>query len=190
MEGRPAAGGGTWVTVAPARLAGWLERFAGDLVSTGTDEVVFDGAVVEVPFPPLSGGLVEHVLRDRRVGVLLVRRGGYAVGVFEGDALASSKVGTRLVQGRTAAGGWSQQRYARRRGNQTDALAGAAADTASRVLTGHLDGVVTGGDKTLLAAVLAELPPLPVVRRVLDVPDPRLSVLQRVRFRDVWIRTP
>lgn len=190
MEGRPAAGGGTWVTVAPARLSGWLDRFAGELLRSGSDEVVYEKAVVEVPFPPLAGDLVAHVLRERRVGVLLVRRGGYAAGVFEGSSLVASKVGTRLVQSRTAAGGWSQQRYARRRSNQADALVLSAASVAAGVLTGPLDAVVTGGDKALVAAVLAELDPLPVVPRVLEVPDPRLAVLEKVRFRDVWIRTP
>src|SRR5258708_2392182 len=68
----------------------------------------------------------------RAVGVLLVRLGGYAAGVFAGypPALADAKVGSRPVHGRSAAGGWSQQRFARRREKQAnealDAAAGAA----------------------------------------------------------------
>src|SRR5262249_9520678 len=54
--------------------------------------------------------LVSHALAERSVGVLLVRRGGFAAGVFEGARLAESKIGARHVQGRTKAGGWSQQR--------------------------------------------------------------------------------
>ncbi|MFN2539713.1 MAG: acVLRF1 family peptidyl-tRNA hydrolase, partial [Mycobacteriales bacterium] len=148
-------------------------------------------ALVEVPFPPLTGELVEHVRRERTVGVLLVRKGGHAVGVFVGDQLVDSKVGSRHVQGRTAAGGWSQQRFARRREGQTAVATQAAADTAARVLGAHdLDALVTGGDRGMVDDVLQDsrLRRLTVSGRLLDVPDPRLAVLQSVPYRDVWIR--
>ena len=81
-----------------------------------------------MPFPPLRGSLpgdlVAHALADRRVGVLLVRLGGYAAGVFDGDRLVASKVGSRQVHGRSAAGGRSQQRFARRREGQVRVGAG------------------------------------------------------------------
>ena len=154
-----------------------------------------DGAVahVEVPFGPLEGDLVAHVLRERTVGVLLARKGGHAAGVFVGDALVSSKVGSRQVQGRTAAGGWSQQRFARRREGQAAVASQAAADVAVRILLAQpLDAVVTGGERSAVAEVLADkrlAGLLPLVQpRLLDVPDPRLKVLQSVPFRDVWIR--
>ena len=200
MPRRPAAGGGFWVTVAPHRLARWLDGFAqrhgAVTTSVGPDEVrllASDGAeaLVEVPFPPLSGDVVTHVRRDRTIGVVLVRKGGHAIGVFTGDALVDSKVGTRHVQGRTAAGGWSQQRFARRRAGQTGVAVQAAADTAARVLLGHdLDAVVAGGDRGMVEEVLADprLRHLTVSGRLLDVPDPRLAVLQSVPYRDVWIR--
>jgi hypothetical protein len=190
------------VTVAPERLDRWLagfaERHGPVTVETGLEAVVhtaLDGAVatVEVPFPPLAGGLVEHVLTERTVGVLLVRLGGHAAGVFEGPRLVASKVGSRNVQGRSAAGGWSQQRFARRRAGQAVVAHAAAADDAAKVLLGrHLDALLVGGDRTAVDAVLADrrlvhLQPL-VTGRLLAVPDPRLKVLQEVPFRDVWIR--
>src|SRR5262249_9142754 len=64
--------------------------------------------------------------------------------------LVSSKVGTRLVHGRSAAGGQSQQRFARRRENQAASAIGAAADTAVKVLVPYaerLDAVGVGGDR-------------------------------------------
>lgn len=188
------------MAVAPGRLARWLDGFAerhGETSYDGTSATftAADGAVaaVEVPFPPLAGDLLEHVLRPRVVGVLLVRRGGHAAGVFEDRRLVSSKVGSRHVQGRTAAGGWSQQRFARRRDNQADAAVQAAADVAARVLLERpLDGLVVGGDRSSVDAVLADrrlLPLRPLVTgRLLDVPDPRLAVLQACRWDDVWIR--
>jgi hypothetical protein len=142
-------------------------------------------AEVVVPFPPLVDGLVEHVLRDRRVGVLLVRLGGCAVGVFEGPRLVSSKVTTRQVHGRSAAGGQSQQRFARRREGQVRVALEASADTAARILlpaVGSLDAVVVGGERTAVDAVLADrrLEPLRalVTGRLLDGPDPRQKVLE------------
>ena len=184
----------------PRRLERWLDGFAqrhGTVTTTATPETVelvaADGAeaLVEVPFPPLTGDLAEHVRRERTVGVLLVRKGGHAVGVFVGDALVSSKVGTRHVQGRTAAGGWSQQRFARRREGQTAVATTAAADTAARVLLAQdLEAVVAGGDRGMVDDVLQDprLRHLEVSGRLLDVPDPRLAVLQSVPYRDVWIR--
>lgn len=132
------------------------------------------------------GDLAAHVLAPRRVAALLVRRGGYACAVVDGGRVVASKVGTRYVQGRTAAGGWSQQRFARRRAKQTDELAGAAAEVAVRLLTGAADGaapgwLVTGGDRPLLDAVLAD-PRLAVLRTAprgvhLSIGDPRSDLV-------------
>src|SRR4249919_3054450 len=113
------------------RLQRWIDGFAERHGAAVTDlsptEVHLSGADeaqawLTVPFPPLSAdadldGFVAHVTRRRRVGVLLVQRGGYAVGVFDGSDLAASKTGSSYVQGLTKAGGWSQQRFARRRAN-------------------------------------------------------------------------
>jgi len=203
---RPAAGGGRWVTTAPDRLQRWLDGFAsrhGAVVREFDDRTVRlvaeDGAVaeIEVPFPPLTGGLVEHVLSDRRVGVLLVRLGGCACGIFDGPRLTASKVTTRQVHGRSAAGGQSQQRFARRREGQVRVALDAFADTAARILlpaAGSLDAVVVGGERTAVDSVLADrrlagLRPL-VTGRLLDGPDPRLAVLEASydQLRAVWIR--
>jgi hypothetical protein len=202
----PAAGGGRWVSVPPERLARWLAGFAerhGPYdVQAGSDQVVLvaaDGARAEceVPFPPLGGDLHEHAAKDRTVGVVLVRLGGYAAGVFEGPRLVASKVGSRQVHGRSAAGGQSQQRFARRREGQARVALAAAADNVVRVLlpeAARLDAVVLGGDRSAVDEVLADrrlqsLLPL-VSGRLLDVPDPRLRVLQATPelFRAVRIR--
>src|SRR3990170_8344834 len=97
-DGMPAPADPRRVTVAAERIAGWLERFAGQhgattWASDGSVVVVSaaDGTVArcEVPFPPLVvldtqpyAGLAAHVTLDRRVGVLLVRLGGFAAGIF------------------------------------------------------------------------------------------------------------
>jgi hypothetical protein len=183
-----------------------------------------DGSVAEChpPFPPLpfeplpseplpgpaeqpagpaewAQVIAAHARADRTVGVLLVRLGGYAAGVFTGapPRLAASKTGSRLVHGRSAAGGQSQQRFARRREKQAANALDAAADTAVRVLgpyAGALGAVVLGGDRRAITTVREDprLRPLltNVVDRFLTVPDPRLAVLKDTPrlFRAVRIR--
>ena len=189
------------VTVAAERLERWLAGFAerhGAVVTTPTADVVAlvgaDGARawIEVPFPPLAGDPIEHVTRDRHVGVLLVRRGGHAAGRFEGSRLVASKVGSSYVQGTTKAGGWSQQRYARRRANQADAAFARAADAAAGVFDAVvLDALVAGGDRDAVRAVLADrrLPRLEPSGPWLQVKDPKLRVLAATpeQFRAVRI---
>ena len=190
------------VTVAPERLERWITGFAerhGDVTRTDAPDVVelegADGAHawIEVPYPPLSGELGQHARRDRRIGVLLVRRGGYAAGVFDGTRLVASKVGSSYVQGTTKAGGWSQQRYARRRANQASAAFAEAAESAVRVLGGvELDALVAGGDREAVRAVLADrrLAHLEPTGPWLEVKDPKLKILETMpeQFRAVRIR--
>jgi peptide subunit release factor 1 (eRF1) len=106
--------------------------------------------------------------------------------VVEDGRLTASKVGSRHVQGRSAAGGWSQQRFARRREGQAREAAGAAADTVARVLlpeSARLDTLVTGGDRAMVDTVLEEarLKPLRAIvgARFLAVPQ-ALAVRVRV----------
>ena len=200
----------------PERLGRWLERWAeqhGPVTRTElrAERVSFVGEAGTVecdpPFPPLTatgirdgfdpGPLLEHAARERVVGVLLVRLGGHAAGVFAGRRLVDSKVGSRNVHGRHRAGGSSQRRFERRRGEQARVALEAAADVAARVLLPHrgdLEAVVLGGDRRALSEVLEDprLRPLRglVEERVLDVPDPRLKVLRDTpdRFRATIVR--
>jgi hypothetical protein len=204
-----------WLDVGPDRIAGWLDSFAarhgGASTEPGRQIVTVraaDGACAEChpPFPPLPAGsagtgaeLQAHAVADRTVAVLLVRLGGYAAAVFAGKQprLVTSKVGSRLVHGRSAAGGQSQQRFARRREKQASEALGAAADCAASVFgryPGHIDALVLGGDRRAIAA-LREDPRLRpyfqlAVDRFLTVPDPRLKVLQATpaAFRAIRIR--
>jgi Actinobacteria/chloroflexi VLRF1 release factor len=185
------------VSVAPERLDRWLAGFGDrhgevsyDVTPTSVTVSAADGslAVVAVPFAPLGeltrAGLIAHVLGDHRLGVLLVRRGGYGAGVFAGGKLLDSKVGSRHVQGTTKAGGWSQQRYARRRDNQAREAFAAATEVAVRILApAKLDALVCGGDRRAIDTVLEDprLKDLPGLVRppFLGVPDPKQKVLEQ-----------
>lgn len=197
------------------------------IVTRDTHYVTFiapDGAVAEChpPFPeslgwpagagaaPVAGpapasitaAVASHAAAPRSVGVLLVRLGGYAAGVFTGypPALADAKTGSRPVHGRSAAGGWSQQRFARRREKQANEALDAAAEAAVLVFTRwssgagapgkgaaagrarRLDAVVLGGDKRAVAELRDDprlAPYLAIAtERFLTVPDPRRAVLE------------
>ncbi|RKN50641.1 acVLRF1 family peptidyl-tRNA hydrolase [Micromonospora endolithica] len=197
MGFRAAAGGGRWVDVAPGRVGRWVDGFtdrhgppAVTSEAYGLMLVAPDGETAELHTPPGVPetadlpGFVAAVTAPRRLGLLLARKGAVAVGVADGDELTVSKVDTRYVQGRTAAGGWSQQRFARRRDNQAKAATADAVDLAVRLLlpaVGTLAALVCGGDRRAVDAVLADrrLAPLAALRaeRLLDVPEPRHAVL-------------
>ena len=78
--------------------------------------------------------LLDHLATLGALGIVLVRGGAHSVGVAATGIVLSSSTDRAYLQGRTAAGGWSQQRFARRRGNQRTASLDSAADTVARVL--------------------------------------------------------
>jgi Actinobacteria/chloroflexi VLRF1 release factor len=186
------------VLVPAGRVARWFDNFStrhGDAILSVTSGSLRasapDGslAVAALPFgasydgPADVDSFAAAVVVPRRWGVLLVRKGGFAVATVQGMSVAESKVGQRHVQGRTKAGGQSQQRFARRRDNQARQAYEAAAEHAARILSGRLAALVCGGDRSAVEAVLgdARLAHLLDVRvdPWLAVPDPRRAVLDQ-----------
>ena len=143
--------------------------------------------------PDELDGLAAWARPPVAIALILVRRGGYAVGLGQGPELVSHKVGTRYVQSRTAAGGWSQHRFARRRDNQADALVVSVIEHTRRVVLASPAGaLIVGGDKSLVRDVLADprlarLARLPR-RELFDLPDPRLMVLKQALRRGRAVR--
>lgn len=164
---------GRVVTVSPERLLGWVERF-GDRHGGLTAEpvcqdqsalrlVAVDGAVAicRSPAPGSYGTAADmvDVMGKERVGLLVIRKGGFSVGAAQGTEIIAHRTGSRYLQGRTAAGGWSQQRYARRRDNQADAgyaLSGKAVEEVVLPLVSTLTRVVAGGDRAAVRTVLGQ----------------------------------
>lgn len=201
--------------VAPARVEGWFERFAAShdgaastlleprkvLVTAG------DGATatVAVPFGPLPpphgeqpglavASLVEHVSTARRIGLVLVRLGAHSIGVSVNGVVESSSTDRHLVHGRNKAGGWSQQRFARRREGQSARSLASAADAVAKTLlpvAGELDGLVLGGDRQALQALREDTRLTRLFdraeERVLDVPEPRRAILDEAAKRAVAV---
>ena len=184
----------TTVAVPAPRLQRWIDNFVARHGSTSFDisngcltGVAVDSSTftASLPFsgsyagPAEVGEFVSACSPPADWGVLLVRKGGFAVARLTGAEIVESKVGQRHVQGRTKAGGQSQQRFARRRGNQARIAFEAAADHAARIV-GGVPVLVVGGDHVAVGEVLADsrLSRIAVVGEFLTVPDPRRSVLE------------
>ena len=184
------------VLVPADRVARWIENFTarhgpteltvagGALSGTAEDGSSF---AARLPFDEEYAGQPDAAAFRAAIGapedwgVLLVRKGGFAVARLSGTTTTGSKVGQRHVQGRTKAGGQSQQRFARRRDNQARQAYEAAAEHAARILADLTGPLVTGGDHGAVDEVLAD-PRLGRVRRTTDwlaVPDPRRGVLEQ-----------
>jgi hypothetical protein len=215
------------VEVPLRRLPRWLDGFAGRhgpwrrAAAPGDDDLpgwhleAADGARATVRSPDWLARLGAEGVGSEldlgslaalrpRFGAVLIRRAGYAVGLFEGAEMVDGKVGSRHIHGRTAAGGWSQQRYARRRANQADEIAEACARAADRILgvgsgpageptisRGPTLFLVTGGDRSLVGAVLDRVAQpvaaLPVVAHV-GIGTPDATVLAKVPDQVLAVR--
>ena len=130
------------------------------------------------------GPLFEALDADHVVAALLVRLGGYAAGIFEGERLVASKVGTRFVKGRHKKGGSSSSRFRRRREEQARALLDVAAETFERVVEPYsVEFVALGGDRRAVDQVLSRIElPAPPLPRFFTTRDPRQRELERLPY--------
>jgi len=193
------------VLVPAARLERWVLNFNGRHGTTALG--VVDGALTgaasdgssftaRLPFGeryaglPDAAGFAAAAVAPEEWGVLLVRKGGFAVARLAGETTVESKVGQRHVQGRTKAGGQSQQRFARRRDNQARQAYEAAADHAARILAGTSGPIATGGDHTAVDEVLADarLKGLHRDGGWLPVPDPKRGILEQAVLDALSVR--
>jgi hypothetical protein len=179
LEGEP---GRTTYAVGMVRI-----EAAGELISVRPPfGLAHAGEYEVVRLEPLFEALAaEHV-----VAALLVRLGGYAVGVFDGERLVASKVGSRFVKGRHKKGGSSSGRFRRRREEQARELLEEAAEVAARTLEPWRDRAefaALGGDRTAVDRVLATNAELGwlaerALPRFFTVRDPRQAVLERLPY--------
>jgi len=134
--------------------------------------------------------LLEALSDEHIVAALLVRLGGYAVGVFDGERLVASKIGARFVKNRHKKGGSSANRFRRRREQQARALIEEAAEVAVGVLEpwrGRVEFVALGGDRGAISEALAASPRLGwlarrAIPRFFTVPEPRRRELERLPY--------
>jgi len=124
--------------------------------------------------------------QPRTVGVVLLRLGHYAVGLFEGERLVDSKTGHRFVKGRHKAGGQSAQRFVRIREKQIREMFDKACEAVQarfEPVERELDHVFLGGDRHTLGAFLKRCPYLRrledrTMKRLLPVARPSQDALE------------
>jgi hypothetical protein len=184
-------------------LAGPSRRFAYGLVLFWSPSHAIS---VRPPLPPpaqarLEGWdpapLLDLLGRPRILGVLLLRRGGFSVGVFNDDVLVASKTGARFVKNRHRKGGQSQRRFDRIREKQVDELFNKTCETATQKLGPfhqQLDAVFLGGDRRTVQEFRAGCSYLGTFgarlqERFLSTPEPRqatLSLAYDMIWRSEW----
>jgi hypothetical protein len=212
VKTRPASGGGRIVEVEPERLPRWVANFAernggianhhaeGDAWTIESNE----GTSASVVWA-LAGGLpadwlladdpekaAEHLrdyaLEPRRIAVLLARKSAYSVGVLADGRILASKTDTAYVQGKTKAGGQSQQRFARRRDGQAKAAEKRARDAVVAVLAhAEYDALVTGGP----VEGILEDPRLSGLKPAIhfgDIAEPKAALLTETAYRAIGFR--
>lgn len=130
------------------------------------------------------------------IATVLIRLGRFAVGVWRGEKLLSSKTSTGLIHGRHRKGGSSQRRFERHRQQQSHDFFDRACGHARDVLEPHLaklDYLVYGGGRDTIRSFQQQCPFLtrlavPELPPLLAIPDPRRSVLEDA-IGEVWSST-
>jgi len=153
-----------------------------------SDRFVADGYDVE----PLK----RHLTQEATLATVLIRLGRFAIGVWQGEKLLSSKTGTGNVHGRHKKGGSSQRRFERHREQQSHDFFGRACGHAREVIEpylGKIDYLVYGGGKDTIRTFRKQCPflsrlTLPELPPLLAIPDPRRSVLEDA-ITEVWSST-
>ena len=134
------------------------------------------------------GPLLTLLETEYLTGVVLLRLGRYAVAVYRGENLLSSKTDTRYVKGRHAAGGTSQKRFQRIREGQIRRIYDKTCQVVKDQFSSHLDHlefVFLGGDRFTLnglikvCPLLERLKPITLSRR-LNIRDPKHDTLAGV----------
>ena len=139
------------------------EDLADSIDESQTGAIVFWGPhhryLVMPPFPVAKSSsshtcdiepLYFLLHQELLLGLVMVRLGEYGIGVFQGEKLLSSKVGTGLVHARHRQGGSSSNRFRRHREKQMETFFTRVCEHAREQLepyAGRLDYVLFGGTK-------------------------------------------
>lgn len=124
--------------------------------------------------------------REFTIALILVRLGAYAIGVFRGEKLVSSKVGTGLVHSRHKKGGSSQHRFERHREKQIEVFFDRICTRVREHLEPHIqqvDYVVYGGTRNTLLSFRKRCHFLQLVDNrtlgsLLNIREPRQATLE------------
>jgi len=137
----------------------------------GTGAVIFwsriDKHILLPPFPVTANRLSEgkldlsllHQALNRKylVGVVMMTWGWYALGMFDGDDLVDSKIGTGYIHKRHKKGGRSQKRFARRTEEQKKDFLRRVGNHIEERFGSYLpDFIFFGGNRLILKPLIQE----------------------------------
>ena len=131
--------------------------------------------------------------REFMVALILLRLGAYAIGVFRGEKLLSSKVGTGHIHSRHRKGGSSQRRFERGREKQIEYFFDRVCSRVRERLEpyiGQLDYVVYGGERHTLLSFRKQCQFLGAIddrtlRSSVNVREPKQATLEAA-IDEVW----
>jgi peptide subunit release factor 1 (eRF1) len=134
--------------------------------------------------------------RELTVALILLRLGAYAVGVFQGEKLLSSKVGTGLVHSRHRQGGSSAHRFERHREKQIEFFFERVCGHVREHLEPYLqqvDYVIYGGERHTLLSFRKQCEFLQkfddrILESRLNVREPKQAALEAA-INQVWSST-
>jgi len=137
--------------------------------------------------------LRELLQRELVIALILLRLGAYAIGVFRGEKLLSSKVGTGLIHARHKKGGSSQRRFERGREKQMEYFFSRICNHARDHLEPHirqLDYLYYGGERYTLLSFRKQCEFLKLLddrasTSLLNVREPKQSTLTSA-INQVW----
>ena len=138
---------------------------------------------------PLYGVLHKNFI----LGLVLVRLGEYAIGVFEGEKLVASKTGTGLVHSRHRQGGSSSHRFERHREKQMETFFTQVCGHAREQLEPYarkLEYLLYGGTKETIADFRKQCHFLQefdkrTLDRLLNIREPKHSGLEE-GIQEAW----
>ncbi|MFC1845909.1 Vms1/Ankzf1 family peptidyl-tRNA hydrolase [Chloroflexota bacterium] len=154
------------------------------------------------PFPnkerPVFYGYEVEILRsllqhDFTIALILIRLGAYAIGVFQGGKLLSSKVGTGNIHQRHKKGGSSARRFERHREKQMEYFFERVCVRVREKLEPYLerlDYIYYGGERNTInsfcrrCSYMAALEDR-TLKMLLNVREPRQATLEAA-IEDVW----
>ncbi len=117
-----------------------------------SENKVFQGRIEISP-------LLQLIEKDRIVWVVLVTWNSYAIGVFNGDKLIKSKIGTGYIHKRHRKGGRSEKRFARRTEEQKKDFLRKVANRIEDTFSGYRpEYVFFGGNRLILKPLTEQCP--------------------------------
>ncbi len=179
------------------------------ILSSKTGAVLFWGkkykCLILPPFPFEQKCLFEHysieplrslLLQNLTIGLIFVRLGEFAIGVFQGEELLSSKTGTGLVHSRHKKGGSSQRRFERHREKQMESFFTRVCGHVRTQLEPHKNHIVHlfyGGEKNTLRSFRKQCLFLKIfdnctANSFLNVRNPRRATLNE-SVENIWSST-